>query len=327
MADLLNQDEINALIDAFKATGGPEIGAKSSEKQVRLYDFARPDKFSKEHLRSMSMIHTKHGTLFATALTAMLRVSARVDLLALDQLTFREYCSSVPDKTLFVEVDLSPLASTAVFEFNPLFVSSCVDLLAGGSFAASSGPSDVTEIDKAVIRPVVELALKQYVDAWASSVAIKPRIITMNTDSSARQVLLASEAVLMCGYEVSVGEGVSMMSICLPAVAIESMLPALAFGRSMNSPTRRPDKADKALMRTFENVEVECSAFLGRTSLPLEEVANLEVGDLIRLPTKSDGLTEFWVENVLAFGGSLGLSGKNLGIRLSKPLARLDVES
>ena len=133
MGDVLNQDEINALMEAFKSTGEQDIGTKAPEKQVRLYDFSRPDKFSKDHLRSLNSIHTKHGASFASALSSMLRVYTRADLLALDQLTYREYCSSVSEGTLFVEVDLQPLTSSAIFEFNPHFVSICVDLLAGGS--------------------------------------------------------------------------------------------------------------------------------------------------------------------------------------------------
>jgi flagellar motor switch protein FliM len=47
------------------------------------------------------------------------------------------------------------------------------------------------------------------------------------------------------------------------------------------------------------------------------EVTDLEVGDLIRLPTKEDGLAEFWVENVPAFLGPLGMSGKNLALKIT----------
>ena len=132
MSDSLNQDEINALMETFNATGGQE-SSKTSDKQVRVYDFARPDKFSKDHLRALNSIHSKHGTSFASAMAASLRIQTRADLLAVDQLTYREYCASVPESTLFIEVDLKPLTSTAIFEFNPLLVSLWVDLLAGGS--------------------------------------------------------------------------------------------------------------------------------------------------------------------------------------------------
>ncbi|MEN6356135.1 MAG: flagellar motor switch protein FliM [Armatimonadota bacterium] len=318
MADVLNQDEINALMETFKSTGAQDIGTKAPEKQVRVYDFSRPDKFSKEHLRSLNSIHTKHGAAFASSLSSMLRVYTRADLLALDQLTYREYCSSVSDGTLFVEADLQPLTSNAIFEFNPHFVSICVDLLAGGSASGASNQPSISELDKAIIKPVIDLALRQYVEAWSWCVGLQATVINMTTESGTRQVLLPSEAVLVCGYEVSIGENVSMMSICLPASAIEPILPALTAGRSLHTPGRGKDQTNPALMKSFEEVAVECRAVLGRTSLSVEEVSELDIGDVITLPVKEDGLAELWIENVPAFLGPLGLSGKNLALKIAQ---------
>ncbi|MCE5198517.1 MAG: flagellar motor switch protein FliM [Armatimonadota bacterium] len=321
MADVLNQQEINALIEAFKATGGDESNTKAAEKQIRLYDFTRPDKFSKDHLRSLNSIHVKHGASFASALAAMLRVQTRADLLALDQLTYREYCASVPEGTLFVEVDLKPLTTAAIFEFNPQLISMCVDLLAGGSLSSSVQSTGISEIDKAIVRPVIDLALKQYVEAWSYCMTLKPTIVNISSEASTRQLLLPAEAVMVCGYEVSVGESVSMMSVCIPASAIEPVLPALTMGHILNAAGGSPDNADPALMKSFEAVSVECRVILGRTHLSIGDVADLEVGDLIRLPTRENGNAEVWVENVPAFAGSLGLSGKNLAVKIAKTLA------
>lgn len=320
MADMLNQDEINALMETFQSSSDEVEGAKAPERQIKLYDFARPDKFSKEHLRSLNSIHSKHGVSFAVSLATMLRIHTRADLLALDQLMYKEYCASVPEGTLFVEVDLKPLTATAVFEFNPLLVSTCVDLLAGGSVGSGSAGSGISDIDKAIIKPIVELALRQYIEAWAFCLELKPSIVSMSTESTMRQILLPSEAVLVCGYEVSVGENVSMMSICLPATAIEPVLPALTLGRTLNSQGRGNDVIDPALMKNIDEVALDCRAVLGRASLTLGEVADLEVGDLIRLPTQQSGCAELWIGEVAAFAGVLGLSGKNIAIKIAGTL-------
>lgn len=320
MAEVLSQDEINALIEAYKSTGAQSTSSSVPEKRVRLYDFARPDKFSKEHLRSLNVIHNRHGAAFAGALTSLLRVTTQVRLLALDQLTYQEYCASVPDGTLFAEVNLDPLSSRTIFEFNPLFVSTCVDLLAGGSSVAHMSSAEITEIDKAVIRPVLELALRKYAESWASCVTLKPSIAAVTTESRTHPVLLPSEAVLVCGYEVTVGESMSMMSICIPATSIEAVLPALTLGKTLNSSTRYSEEGSELLRKAFEEVEVSCTAVLGRTALSLQDIVDLEVGDLLKLPTKADGELELWIENVAGFSGVLGLSGKNLAVKVVRPL-------
>jgi len=327
MVDILSQEEINALIDTYKATGGQDDSHRGSERQVRVYDFARPDKFSKDHLRSLNVIHGKHGAAFSAALSALLRIGTQVELLALDQLTYREYCASVPNGTMFAEVSLEPLTSNAIFEFNPLFASMCVDLLAGAPTVLNnpSGEIEITDVDKAVMRPVVELALKKYVEAWASCIELKPEVISIMTESNTRQILLPAEAVLVCGYEVTVGETESMISICLPASAVESVLPALTLGRTLNSSSRRTDINNEALRQSFDYVDVDCFAVLGRTSLTLEEVVNIEVGDLIKLPTKANGEVEMWVENVPTFAGTLGISDKKLAVRIARPMDKSEI--
>jgi len=325
MADILSQDEINALMESYKASGGADETSKSADRQVRLYDFARPDKFCKEHLRALNAIHSKHASTLAVGLASVLRTDAQVNLLALDQLTFREYCASVPDGTLFAEVSLEPLASTAIFEFNPTMVSACVDLLAGGYSVSALGSAKLTDIDRAVMKPVVELSLRKYADAWASNVAFKTALKSLSTESTSRQIMLPSEGVLVCGYEVSVADNVSMMSVCIRSSAIEGVLPALTMERAVNSQNQKADKMNDALRKSFEGVEVECRAVLGRTALPLGDVADLAVGDLIALPTKVDGNVELWIENVAAFAGTLGRSGKNLAVRVSRELAGIDI--
>lgn len=325
MADILSQEEINALIEAYKASGSQDLGTKVSERQVRLYDFGRPDKFSKEHLKALNMIYTKHGVSFAAALSSLLRVPTQIEVLALDQLTYREYCASVPDNTLFVEIGLEPLASTALFEFNPMLVSRCVDLLAGASPTTSVSSPEITEIDRAILKPIVELALKQYAEAWSTCIDLTPRDISLAPDPNNGQALLSAEAVLVCNYEVTIGQAVSMMSICIPATSVETVLPVLTLGRNRNSPSQRDEKMSNALQKSFEGVEIESRAFLGKTSLPLEDIVNLEVGDLIRLPGNTNGSVELWMENVAAFTGTLGVSGKNLAIKIAKPLRDLDI--
>jgi flagellar motor switch protein FliM len=320
LAATLSQEEINALVETYKAAGGPEEAGRGGERRVRLYDFARPDKFSKEHIRALSQINARYGTSLAVALATQLRVEVQVNLLALEQLTYREFLTTVPEDTLFVEVGLEPLSALSVFEFNPSLVAACVDLLAGGNAVSIVQSSTISEIDKAVMHPVVDTALKQYAEAWAGTVVLKPRVISLTTESTTRQVLLPSEGVVVGVFEVTVANFVSMASICIPASAIEAVLPALASRRAMNASSHRSDAVNEALRDSFDQVEVECTAVLGRTALSVQEVADLEVGDLIRLPVKTKQDAEIWVENLPVYAGPLGRSGQNLAIKIARKL-------
>lgn len=320
MADLLSQEEINALIEAYKSAGGSEERSNMPDKDVRAYDFARPDKFCKEHLRALNLIHNKHCASLAAALTNALRIDVQISLLALDQMIYKDYCSTLAEGTFLVEVSLEPLASVGVFEFSPLLVAMCVELLAGSPTVSDTSTLTITEIDRAIMKPLVELSLRKYAEAWASYVAFKPQLKSLTTESSTRQILLPSEPVLICGCEVSIAGHSSLMSMCLPAAAIEAILPVLTFGMSLDAKSKKSAEINQQVKKTFEEVTLDCRALLGATSLSVDEVTNLEVGDLIRLPVKQDGLSELWVGNVPVFRGTLGRSGRTLAIKITETL-------
>ncbi|MDH7601436.1 MAG: FliM/FliN family flagellar motor switch protein [Armatimonadota bacterium] len=319
MADILSQEEIDALIESYKAAGGLEEGGKSAGAAIRVYDFTRPDRFSKDHLRALNAIHSRHCSSVAAGLASILRVEVQAELLALDQLTYREYCSTVPEPTLFAEVNLEPLASVAIFEFNPALVGACVDLLAGAPRVSDVLVSNITDVDKALFRPIIEMVLRRYSEAWAASILFQPKISALFTESTTRQVLLPNEPVLVSSSEVAILDQTSMMSICLPASAIESVLPSLETGKPSSSQLHKGG-INELVKKPFEEVELECRAILGRTELPLSDVVNLEVGDLIRLPVKADRPVELWVDNVPTFAGILGRSGNTLAVKISKVL-------
>ena len=54
MSEILSQDEIDKLLNAY-STGELDTEALKNEDtvDVKVYDFSRPSKFSKEHLRTL----------------------------------------------------------------------------------------------------------------------------------------------------------------------------------------------------------------------------------------------------------------------------------
>ena len=83
MGDVLSQDEIDNLL---KALSSGEIDAEDIKedagKSVKEYDFKRPAKFSKEHLRTLEIIFEHYGRLVSTNLPVYLRKSCQVSTIA-----------------------------------------------------------------------------------------------------------------------------------------------------------------------------------------------------------------------------------------------------
>lgn len=319
MTGILTAEEIAALLGAYRTAEGRGTTARenTANRQVRLYDFARPDKFSREHINTLRSIHSKYAASFALALTGLLRAPVKADLLSVDQVAYRDYRASVMENALLCEVGLEPLANTALFEFGPAVAGACIDGLTGGSGAASQGV-DLTDIDRAIMAKVVDELLRRYTEAWAPYLGISARLHESIPHGSSSQAFLPTEPVLVCAFEVGVAEFVGMMSICVPASAVEAILPALAAGRAMSPSTRHAPAVAQAVHDSLQGVEMECRAILGRTTLTMADVVNLGEGDLIRLDAKPNSEIEFWVGGRHACFAVPGRSGQKLGLRVTR---------
>ena len=65
MTEILSQDEIDALLTAI-STGEvdtTDYSAAKEQRKVKIYDFRRPDKFSKDQIRTLQMMHETFARL------------------------------------------------------------------------------------------------------------------------------------------------------------------------------------------------------------------------------------------------------------------------
>ena len=82
MSDVLSQNEIDNLLSALSSGEfDPTETEEADEKQVKEYDFARPSKFSKEHLRTLVFIFENYARLLSTNLPVYLRKTVQVEVM------------------------------------------------------------------------------------------------------------------------------------------------------------------------------------------------------------------------------------------------------
>ena len=69
MGEVLSQSEIDNLLAALN-NGELDMDQMqdNGDKQIKDYDFKRPAKFSKEHLRTLEIIYEHYGRLISTNL-------------------------------------------------------------------------------------------------------------------------------------------------------------------------------------------------------------------------------------------------------------------
>ena len=158
MNEVLSQDEIDQLLSAINS-GEPDLDdfrPVTSAKKIKIYDFKRPDKFSKETLRTIQNLHETFARLTTTSLSAQLRSIAHVHVASVDQLTYEEFLRSIPSPTTLAVINMDPLKGNAILEIDPAITFSMIDRLFGGTGQGGTKVQrDLTDIEGSVMEGII----------------------------------------------------------------------------------------------------------------------------------------------------------------------------
>ncbi len=321
MADILSQDEVDLLLTAVSDGDIDEdSGAEGRADQPLLstYDFRRPERVSKEQLKGLQSLFEAFAREFSVVLPPFLRTVVRVDLTSIDQLTYDEFILSVARPTALTVIDMSPLDGKAVLEMSPSMVFPIVDRVLGGKGMALSTPRELTEIENRIIYRIVLMILDSWKQAWEQLIELNASVVNQESDPLIVQIVAGSEMVILVGYEVYVGETVGSVNMCIPLMVLNPILDQISqqahFQRRMS-----PEHAAMT-QRAIENIvgraDVRVDALLGQVRLMLSDVAELQVGDVVSLNTKSTEPIRVEVGGVTRFMAYPGKQGEHSSIQV-----------
>lgn len=308
---VVSQAEIDALMSVYTSVNAE--GTDKKEKPVRIYDFSRPDRFSKDRMRALSGIHANFAGILPTVLSSQYQVATRASMISLEQITYKEYLASIPAKTMMALVNAGPLGEEIYVEVSPSIVGAWADCLCGADTRKPSLPSQLTPIDLALVKRVLSTCMQVYADAWADIAQLSPAIGKIfNTEVRDDSSLLQTDAVVVCSIELHVGSSLGMMSICLPATGVENALPSIgAIGRTKNA------EAAEKVVKNLRPVGLPCKVVLGHAAVTLEEVASLGIGDVIRTNNRANSNVELWVSGRHMFDCRPGEKDRNIAVVIS----------
>jgi len=318
--EVLSQEEIDLLLKAL-ATGemrAEEAMGRQERQEAKPYDFRRPNKFSKEQLNTLFMIHDNFGRLVSNFLSGYLRTSVQVKIVSVDQVTYEDFLVSIPMPTLITVFSLAPLKGTAILETSPAFVFPILDLLLGGSGYMPQRARELTDIEMGVLRRVNARILEQLRYAWGDLVGFEPRIEFLETNPQFNQILSPNETVGVITFTTQVGEVQGLINLCWPFISLESVVGRLTARYWFAAQEAEDAEASReTLERLMEEVPLELAVRVGQTRISLREFLELEPGDVIPLERSVYEDLEFMVGDRPYLLGQPGAVGKKLGLLLT----------
>jgi flagellar motor switch protein FliM len=331
MNEVLSQDEIDQLLTAISSgdSEADDFKPVSDTRKIKIYDFKRPDKFSKEQLRTVSNMHETFARLTTTSLSAQLRCLVHVHVASVDQLTYEEFIRSIPTPTTLAVVNMDPLKGNAVLEIDPTITFCMIDRLFGGRGTTSGNKNrDLTDIEQSVMEGIIVRILANMREAWTQVIDLRPRLGQIETNPQFAQIVPPSEMVVLVTLETKVGDEEGMMNFCIPYLTIEPIISKLS-SQFWFSSVRRSSTTQYlgTLKEKLSSVDMDVVAEVGSIDLPIRDVLALRVGDVIRLSNirVGDPLT-LSVGNKKKFFCQPGVVGKKMAVQITGKIEEIEAD-
>ncbi len=325
MADVLDQSEVDALLaamDAQESEDAPiDIGRPAqTTKDVRTYDFKRPERVSKDQMRALESIHEGFARSLGAAMSGLLRTIIEVRVATIEQLTYSEFIHSLPNPTNFNLLSAEPLEGQMCLEISPLIIYPIIDRLLGGTNSTLFIPQrPLTLIELRLVGRIIDRALNCLTEVWSNLVPVKFKLMETESNPHLVQIVAPNEVVVVIGFELKMTQRAGTMSLCIPFNVIEPVVSKLAtqgwlaYQRRANVEDRSQDIVD-----SLQDAKVDITVYLGETEVTVGELLSLQAGDIIQTlkPATSDLILQ--VEGKNKFAGRLGKHKDSRALKITR---------
>ena len=322
MGDVLSQSEIDNLLSAL-CSGELDVEEikDNNEKQVKDYDFARPSKFSKEHLRTLEIIFEHYGRLLTTNLPVYLRKSVQVEVMNSEAVTYSEFSNALSNPVLLGIVNFAPLHGNIIIEMASNLGYAIVDRMLGGRGDALEKTRDFSEIELLIIERILVICVNLLVEPWENVVEIHPHLERIETNSQYAQIISPSEMIAIITMNIKLGGVEGLMNICLPYITVEDVIDKLNT-RYWYANIQSHDETDyaDAIESIINKAQVPIKAVLGKSSISVMDFATLQPGDIIKLDREVEDELDVYVGDIRKFTALPGSTGDKYAVRVTSVL-------
>ena len=318
MGEVLSQSEIDNLLAAL-STGELDVDQmqETGDKQVKDYDFKRPAKFSKEHLRTLEIIYEHYGRLLSTNLPVYLRKNIQVSVSSSETVTFSEFTNSLSNPVILGIVDFQPLNGDIIIELASNLGFAMIDRMLGGQGQPLDKARDFSEIEMIILEKLMVVCMQLMREPWKNVIDINPVMERIETNAQFAQVIAPSDMIAIVTMNVKIGDVEGHMNVCLPFFTLEDVMDKLNtkywFSTMQKENTENYSESLEAMLK---RVDVPVRAVLGKSLVSVNDFINLQLGDVIRLGTGVASEMDVYVGNIKKFTALPGSNGDKYAVRV-----------
>lgn len=320
MADVLSQNEIDNLLKQL-SSGELDVGdiEETPSVKVKEYDFSRPAKFSKEHLRTLEIIFEHFGRLLSSNLPAYFRKNVQVEVMNSEAVIYSEFSNALSNPVLLGIVNMSPLQGNIIMEIATNIGYAIIDRMLGGFGEPLDKMRDFSEIELSVLERIFNIIIDLLREPWKNVVEITPYLERIETNSQFAQIISPSEMIAVVTININIGGVEGLMNICLPYITLEDIMDKLNTKYWFSTMQAKDEQSYSEFIETvISKALIPISAELGTSAIMVMDFINLQVGDIIKLNKKIEDELDVYVGNIVKFKALPGSSENKYAVKVTE---------
>ncbi len=326
MAKPLSQAEIDALLEVRTQINDEKdyeledlrSMVADDDRRINRYNFKRPRLYAHDQMRVLHHVHEAFARDLSVYLSAQLRTIVDINLAAIDQVLYSDYVmSSTPPSAIYV-VEAEDLNQKIVFELDPQLVIFTIEKLFGGPGVFLQRPREVSQIERRIMSKVMNRAFRELEKAWQQVFTIELSEVAFESNAEFVQIIPGVEPALVSTFEVVIYDQRSSINICYPYRLLERVLGRTGMKQWISSATTQVSPGVRSIFEDkVRTVDVEMRAELGRALVPVSELIDLEVGDVIPLRTRVKDTVSLFVGGQEKYRASVGQCGRRMALQIT----------
>ena len=319
MSDILSQSEIDNLLKQL-SDGDLDVDQiqGEDEKQVKNYDFSRPTKFSKEHLRTLEIIFEHYSRLVSTNLPVYLRKNVQVSVASSETVTFSEFSNALSNPSVLGIINFAPLNGNIIIEIATNLCYAMLDRMLGGSGQPLEKSREFSDIELTILQKLLVMFTQLLREPWKNVVDISPVLSRLETNPQFAQVIAPSDMIAIVTLNMKIGDVEGMLNICLPFFTLEDVMDNLNTKYWFSTMQENHDEHyEEYIESMIRRVDVPIKAVLGKSTISVSDFLNLQVGDCIRLDSRVDTDMEVYVGNIKKFTALPGTEKDSYAVQIT----------
>lgn len=327
MSEVLSQNEIDSLLKALNSgeIDVDEMHDQGEDNPIKDYDFKRPAKFSKDHLRTLELIFEHYARLLSTNLPVYMRKNVQVSVEYSETVTFAEFLNSLGNPAILAIINFRPLPGDILVNLTSNLGFAIVDRMLGGAGNPLEKTRDFSEIELSILEKILAICIGLFKEPWKNVIEVNPLLERIETNPQFAQIIAPNEMIAIITLNIKIGEVEGFMNVALPYLTLESVIDNLNTKFWFSTMAEFTEETyNENIEGLLKRVDVPVKCLLGKSSVTVSDFTCLSVGDIIRLDTNVESALEVYVGNIKKFTAVAGASNDKYAVKVTSVIREED---